>query len=420
MTKRYLTTSGKNIRTKTNLQPVMDLLDQAKTVDDLLDKDGPIKQMFKETLEEMLNAELTNHLGYPPHSIAGNNTGNSRNGKSQKRLKTLLGVTNVEIPRDRNGTFEPQVIHKHQTNSNEIEYKITVMYARGMTTRDIQKTIEDIYGIDISATFISNVTDKLLPLISEWQARPLDSTYPFIFMDAIHYKVREDGRIVSKAVYIVFGINCEGKKDILGIWVGENESAKFWLKVLNDLKNRGVEDILIACTDGLTGFEEAIHAAFPKTIHQLCIIHQIRNSLKYIASKDTKEFLIDLKKVYRASTREKAEEELNNLETKWAQKYPLVIKSWRENWPNLSVYFDYSPQIRKIIYTTNLIEGFNRQLKKVTKNRSVFPNDNALRKLIYLATQDITNKWTQPLANWAQTISQLTIYFPDRIKLNLN
>jgi putative transposase len=394
-------------------------LTQVKTVDDLLDKNGPLKQMFKETLEKILKTELTNHLGYSSHSKKGHHTGNSRNGTSQKKQKTSLGKTNIEIPRDRAGTFEPQIISKYQTHTNEIEYKIITMYSRGMTTRDIKKTISDIYGIDISQTSISDITNTILSSITEWQSRPLDTVYPFVFLDAIHYKVREDGRIVSKAVYIVLGIDCNGKKDILGIWIGESESSKFWLKVLIDLKNRGVEDILIACTDGLTGFEEALKSVFPKTLNQLCVIHQIRNSLKYIAHKDTKEFLIDLKKIYRANTREEAEKKLDDLDNKWAKKYPLVIKSWRLNWHRLSIYFDYPPQVRRTIYTTNLIEGFNRQLRKVTKNRSVFPNDNSVLKLIYLATQDIMQKWTKPLPNWAQTISQLSIYFGDRVKIDI-
>ena len=290
-----------NIRseTQTNKLGGRDLA-QAKTVDDLLDQDGPFKKMFKGTLEAMLKAELTNHLGYSPHAVEGHNTGNSRNGKSKKILKTSLGEAKIEIPRDRQGTFEPQIIAKHQTNSNEIESKIITMYARGITTRDIQATLTDIYGIN--PTLISEITNKILPQITEWQARPLDAIYPFIFLDAIHFKVRDNGSIVNKAAYIVIGINCQGKKEVLGIWLGENESRKFWLKVVTDLKNRGVDDIIIACTDNLNGFEEASQSVFPKTINQLCIIHQIRNSLKYVASQNTKNFLRYLKKVYQAPT----------------------------------------------------------------------------------------------------------------------
>ena len=395
-------------------------LTEIKTVDDLLDKNGPLKKMFKGALEQMLKAELGNHLGYPPNHITGHHTGNSRNGTSKKKLRTSYGETEIQIPRDRAGSFEPQAVRKYQTASNEIEEKIITMYARGITTRDIAQTLVDIYGIDVSATFISDVTNKVIPHIKEWQSRPLEKIYPIIFLDAIHYKVRDNGRIVSKAAYIVLGIDLQGKKDILGIWIGESESAKFWLSILNELKNRGVEDILIACTDGLTGFEEAIQAALPNTINQLCVVHQIRNSLRYISYKDTKSFLTNLKKVYQAATREEAEDELGKLDSTWGHRYPLVLKSWNENWSRLSAYFDYPVEIRKLIYTTNILEGFNRGLRKVTKNRSVFPNNEALRKILWLATQDIMRKWTMPLSNWARTITQLALFFPDRIKLDIS
>lgn len=390
-----------------------------KTLDELLDKNGPLKTMFKSIIEQMLEVELTDHLGYKRHNSSGNNSGNSRNGKSQKTLRTSYGETEIQIPRDRNGGFEPQAVRKYQTSSNEIEDKIVTLYARGITTRDIEQTLKELYGIDVSHTFVSEVTDKILPLVTTWQARPLSSIYPIIYLDAIHYNVREDGKIVKKAAYLALGIDVDGNKDLLGIWIGESESSKFWLGVLNDLKSRGVNDICIVCTDGLTGFEEALQTAFPKAIQQLCIVHQIRNSLRYIASKDTRAFLADLKKVYQATTREAAEMELANLETVWGKHYPLVLKSWKNNWHRLSAYFDYPFIIRKLIYTTNPIEGFNRGLRKFTKNRSIFPNDIALRKMLYLAAKNITEKWTKPIANWGQIISELSICFPDRIKLDI-
>jgi transposase-like protein len=326
----------------------------------------------------------------------------------------------LNIPRDRNGEFEPVVVQKYQTACSELDQKIIAMYAKGMSTRDIKAQLEDIYGIDVSASTISAITDKVMSAASDWQNRVLDKVYPIIYLDALYYKVRDDGKIVSKAAYVCLGINTEGYKDILGIWIGESEGAKFWLTVCNDLKNRGIDDILIACMDGLKGLPEAIKTVFPDVTIQNCIIHQIRNSVKYVASKDQKEFMKDLKLVYKASSEEIATQELENLDNKWGKKYPVVINSWYANWENLSTYFKYPPGIRRIIYTTNTLEGFNRQLRKVTKTKSVFPTDDALRKSLFLATMDIMKKWSMPVANWGSTITQFAMMFEGRLDLGLN
>lgn len=396
-----------------------ELSKEARSLDDLCGKDNLLSGLFKDTVEEMLKAELTNHVGYPKHHALGDLSGNNRNGMSTKKLRTSHGETEIEIPRDRNGTYEPQIVKKYQTSSNEIEDKVVCMYARGMTTRDIEKQLEEMYGIETSPALISDITNKILPLVAEWQSRPLSPVYPLIFLDAIHFKVREEGKILSKAAYIVLGIDIHGRNDILGIWIGGNEGAHFWLSVLTDLKNRGVEDILIASCDGLKGFPEAIRSIFPHTEIQLCVVHQIRNSLKYIASKYQKEFLKDLKQVYRAPTKESAEEALLELGEKWGDRYPLVIRSWEANWEHLSTYFKYPPQLRKLIYTTNRLENFNRGLRKVTKNRSLFPSDESLRKLLWLATRDIVQKWNKPIPNWGEIISQFAIHFDGRLQLDL-
>jgi putative transposase len=392
---------------------------QCKTLDDIVGKGGLIQTMLKDTIQEMLESEMTEHLGYPKHHPAGQLTGNNRNGKSTKQLKTSAGTTDITIPRDRNGDFDPQIVRKYETSSNELEDKIVSMYAKGMTTRDITAHLRDLYGIDASPTLISNITDKVLELVTTWQSRLLETVYPIVYLDAIHCKVRDDGAVKTKAAYLVLGINQEGRKDILGIWIDESEGANFWTGVLTDLRNRGVADIFICCVDGLKGFPEAIEAVFPQTQIQSCIIHQIRNSLKYLASKDQKAFLADLKTVYTAPTREQAEQNLEKLADVWGQKYPLVIRSWQANWERLSTFFQYAPEIRRLIYTTNTLEGFNRQLRKVTKNRSVFPTDESLRKLLWLATNDIMKKWTKPVPNWGMMISQFSIHFPDRLTIPL-
>ncbi|NLT39547.1 MAG: IS256 family transposase, partial [Clostridiales bacterium] len=343
-------------------------------------------------------------------------TDNSRNGYSEKTLKSSLGDIEISVPRDRKGEFEPQIVRKNQTTlSGDIEEKILSMYAKGMTTSDIEGHIREIYGIEVSDSTISRVTDKILPVVKEWQMRPLEGIYAVVFMDAIHFHVRSEGQIIKKAVYIAIGIKMDGVRDVLGMWIGENESAKFWLGILNGLKNRGVEDILIACVDGLTGFTSAIEAVYPRTEIQQCIIHQIRNSTKYVSYKDLKPLMADLKKVYAAVDEQTAQYQLDVFEEKWGGKYPKIALSWRSNWANLSTYFKYPQEVRTLIYTTNAIENFNRQLRKVTKSKSVFPTDDSLLKMLYLAMVDITKKWTGRRRDWGQIYSQLEVFFADRL-----
>ena len=379
-----------------------------------------IQELFKETIAEFvegsLESELDNELGYEPYDVKNKETDNSRNGHSKKTLRTSMGKVNIDVPRDRNGDFEPKILPKNQTSiSQDMENKIISMYAKGMSTSDIEDHIRDIYGLEISDTTVSRITDKVLPTAKEWQHRPLESVYAVVFLDAIHYHVRSEGQIIKKAVYIAIGVNMDGRKDVLGMWVGENESAKFWASVLNSLRNRGVEDILIACTDNLTGFSQAIEAVFPKTDIQNCIIHQLRNSSKYVSYKDIKALMADLKKVYTAVDEEAALDALDAFAAAWDSKYPKISKSWYENWPNLSTYFKFPQELRKLIYTTNTIEGFNRQLKKVTKAKSVFPTDDSLFKMLYLAMKDITKKWTGRRQDWSRIYAQLAIYYGDRI-----
>ena len=379
-----------------------------------------IQNLFKDTIAEFmengLEAELDDELGYSKYDYKNKDTDNSRNGHSSKTLRTSFGDVDVSVPRDRKGEFEPQVLKKNQTSvSQDIEEKILSMYAKGMTTGDIEAHIRDIYGIEISDTTISRITDKILPLAKEWQQRPLEAVYAVVFLDAIHYHVRSEGQIVKKAVYIAIGVDLDGKKDVLGMWVGENESAKFWATVLNGLRNRGVEDIFIACTDNLTGFSAAIEAVFPKTEIQNCIIHQIRNSTKYVSYKDLKALMADLKAVYAAVDEASALESLNVFAQHWGKKYPKISVSWQENWPNLSTYFKYPQEVRRLIYTTNAIEGFNRQLRKVTKSKSVFPTDDSLLKMLYLAMIDITKKWTGRRQDWSMIHAQLAVFFAERM-----
>ena len=385
----------------------------AEGIEDLQDV---YKMMIGAVLEGGLEAELDDQLGYSKYDYRNKEVDNSRNGFSKKTLKTSFGDTEISVPRDRNGDFEPQLIKKNQTTlTGDIEEKILSMYAKGMTTKDIETHIMDIYGLECSDTTISRITDKILPVVREWQSRPLEDIYAVVFMDAIHFHVRSEGRIIKKAVYIAIGINMDGLKEVLGMWVGENESAKFWLSVMNGLKNRGVEDILIACVDGLTGFPAAIEAVYPKTEIQQCIIHQIRNTTKFVSYKDIKVLMADLKKVYAAVDEQTALSELDNFDDKWGSKYPKIAISWRNNWANLSTYFKYPQEVRTLIYTTNTIEGFNRQLRKVTKNKGVFPTDDSLIKMLYLAMMDITKKWTGKRRAWGQIHSQLEIFFADRL-----
>ncbi|TCX56395.1 IS256 family transposase [Dehalobacter sp. 12DCB1] len=375
------------------------------------------KEMVSTVLENGLEAEMEDELGYSKYDYRNKETDNSRNGYSEKTVKTSLGDMDISIPRDRKGEFEPQIIKKQQTTlSGDIEEKILSMYAKGMTTGDIESHIREIYGIEVSDSTVSRVTDKILPVVKEWQSRPLESIYAVVFMDAIHFHVRSEGQIVKKAVYIAIGIQMDGVKDVLGMWIGENESAKFWLSVMNGIKNRGVEDILIACVDGLTGFTSAIEAAFPKTEIQQCIIHQIRNTTKFVSYKDIKALMADLKNIYAAIDEQTALYELDSFDEKWGNKYPKIAISWKTHWANLSTYFKYPQEVRKLIYTTNAIEGFNRQLRKVTKSKSVFPTDDSLLKMLYLAMVDITKKWTGRRQDWGLIHSQLQIYFEDRLE----
>ena len=379
-----------------------------------------IQELFKETIAEFmengLDAELDEELGYSRYDYKNKDTDNSRNGRSSKTLKTSFGEVDIDVPRDRKGEFDPVILKKNQTSiSQDVEEKILSMYAKGMTTSDIETHIRDIYGLQISDTTISRITDKILPIAKEWQQRPLEPIYAVVFLDAIHYHVRSEGQIVKKAVYIAIGINLDGKKDVLGMWVGENESAKYWASVLNGLRNRGVEDIFIACTDNLTGFDAAIEAVFPQTEIQNCIIHQLRNSSKYVSYKDIKALMADLKAVYAAVDEASALDALDIFAETWDKKYPKISKSWRENWVNLSTYFKYPVEVRRLIYTTNTIEGFNRQLRKVTKSKAVFPTDDSLFKMLYLAMIDITKKWTGRRQDWGIIHAQLSIYFNDRM-----
>ena len=375
-----------------------------------------VKELLAQVVENSLDGELDDELGYSRYDYRNKATDNSRNGYSTKTVHTSFGDTDINIPRDRNGDFAPQLIQKHQNSlTQDMESKIISMYAKGMSTGDIETHIKDLYGIEMSDSTISRITDKVLPLVKEWQARPLESIYAVVFMDAIHFHVRSEGRIIKKAVYIAIGINMEGFKDVLGMWIGENESAKFWVTVMNDLKNRGVEDILIACVDGLTGFSNAIAAVFPKTEIQQCIIHQIRNTTKFVSYKDTKLLMADLKKVYTAPTEETALYELDIFEDNWRVKYPKIAVSWKNNWVNLSTYFKYPQEVRTLIYTTNIIEGFNRQMRKITKSKPIFPTDDSLIKILYLAMIDVTKKWTQSRRDWGKIHSQLEIFFTDRL-----
>ena len=397
---------------KENLRNIMRGLD-VKNFEDLKDV---FKMMVGEMLENGLDGELDDELGYTKYDYRNKESENSRNGYSKKTLKTSFGETEIKVPRDRNGEFEPQLVKKNQTTlTGDIEEKIISMYAKGMTTSDIEAHIKDIYGLECSDTPRHPRADKSLPVVREWQSRPLEDIYAVVFMDAIHFHVRSEGQIIKKAVYIAIGINMEGQKEVIGMWVGENESAKFWLSVLNSIKTRGVDDILIACIDGLTGFTNAIEAVYPQTEIQQCIIHQIRNTTKFVSYKDIKALMADLKRVYTAVDEQTALLKLDNFDEKWSSKYPQIAILWRTNWANLSTYFKYPEAVRTLIYTTNTIEGFNRQLRKVTKNKSVFPTDDSLLKMLYLAMIDITKKWTGKRKDWGQIHSQLEIFFADRL-----
>ena len=382
-----------------------------KTAQDL---SSALKDMFKGALQEMMNAEFDSSMGYSKYDKKSEKT-NYRNGSTKKTLKSEFGEFEFETPRDRNGEFEPQIVPKNTRDVSGIEDKIISLYARGLTTREINEQIQDLYGIEVSATMVSNITDQIIPEIKEGQDRPLDEVYPIVFIDAVHFSVREENRVVKKAAYIVLGIDKEGYKNILGIWIGENESSKFWLGVLNDLKQRGVQDILIMCSDNLTGIKQAIETAYPNTVQQRCIVHMIRNSVKFVSYKDLKAFCNDLRKIYTSTNETKGYEELQKAKEKWKDKYSSAFKTWEENWDAICPFFQFSDGIRKIMYTTNTIESLNRQFRKYTKTKSVFPTDMSLMKCLYLSTKNISKKWTQPYRNWGPILSELSIMFDGRI-----
>lgn len=378
-----------------------------------------LKDSFKDLLQELLEAELDVSLGYDKNEKNGIETDNKRNGHTPKTVKSEFGEFQLDIPRDRNGDYEPEIVPKYCRDISGIEEKVISLYARGMTTRDIGAELQELYGIDVSAEKVSKITDRILPEIKEWQSRPLEPVYPFIFMDAIHYKIREDGRILNRAAYVVLGVTLEGNKDILSITIGANESSKFWLGMLNDLKNRGVQDVLFFCVDGLSGFREAIEAVYPNAQTQRCIIHMLRNSFKYVSYKDLKPFASDFKAVYKASSEEIALKELEEVKEKWGKKYPYAISNWESNWDVVSPFFQFSDDIRRIMYTTNIIEGVNRQFRKVTKTKSVFPNDTSLEKMLYLASVNVMKKWKMRYRNWDLVLSQLSLLYDDRLSAYL-
>lgn len=401
--------------TKEAIDQLQKDLANAKTYEDLMGKNGAIKNLMKHALESMLDAELSDHLGYEKHSPDGDNSGNSRNGKSRKTVKNEQGKIEIEVPRDRNGSFDPVVVKKYQTTVGPIEDKIISMYAKGMTVRDIQSHLEEIYGLEVSPSFISSITDKVIESAKTWQQRPLNRAYVFVYFDAIHYKVKDEGRVVTKAAYTALGIDSNGNRDLLGMWVGDSESATYWLAVFSEMKARGVEEIFIASVDGLKGMVDAINAVYPNCRVQRCIIHQIRNSMKFIPEKFRKEFIKDLKKIYQAINEQTALAALDELDEKWGKKYPLTLKSWRTNWESLSVMFEFPQEIRKAIYTTNAVEALHRQFRKVTKTKTIFPHDDALLKILYLAYNDLVKKWTT-LRDWRLMVTQLCIIFGDRFE----
>lgn len=391
------------------------LLADYKKPEDLIGETGLLKQLTKALLERALEGELTDHLGHEKHAPVANKGGNARNGKSAKTIKGEFGKLPIEVPRDRASTFEPIIIQKGQTRFDGFDDKIISLYARGMTTREIQGHLEEIYGVDVSPSLISSVTDAIAEEVKIWQNRPLDALYPIVYMDAVRVKVRDNGHVINKAVYLALGVTMDGVKEVLGMWVAENEGAKFWLQVVTELKNRGVEDIFIACVDGLKGFPEAIETVFPRTQVQLCIVHMVRNSLRYVSWKQRKEVAADLKTIYQAATAEQAEINLTAFEAKWDKSHPSIGQSWRRNWERITPFFAYPSDIRKVIYTTNAIESLNMSLRKVTKNRGSFPNDAAMFKLLYLALNNIAKKWSRPVRDWKAALNRFFILFEGRM-----
>ena len=396
-------------------QLIDQLLENYQKPEDLLGENGLLKDLTKRLLERALAGEMTHHLGYEKHAPEGKNSGNSRNGHSKKTVTTGSGQIDIKVPRDRAGAFQPQLVKKGQTRFDGFDAKILSLYARGLTTREIQGHLEEIYGVEVSPTLISNVTNEVMDEVLQWQNRALDPVYPVVYMDAMRVKVRSNGSVTNKAGYFVLGINLEGKKDLLGMWIQETEGAKFWAQILTELRNRGVQDILIACVDGLAGFPKAIAAIFPKTLVQLCLVHMVRNSLNYVSWKDRKSVAASLRKIYRAVNLEMAEAELDRFAEEWDSRYPMISRSWRKNWPELITFLNYPPEIRRILYTTNPMESVNAAVRKVIKNRAIFPSDEALKKMIYLATQNIQKKWTMPIKNWKAAINRFAIEFGERV-----
>jgi putative transposase len=394
-----------------------ELLKDYEKPEDLLGQDGLLQQLTKALLERALNGELTHHLGYSKHATIGDNSGNSRNGTTPKTLRGKRGQVQIDVPRDRNSAFEPQLVKKNQTRFDGLDEKIISLYSRGMTQREIQGHLEEIYGIEVSPSLISTVTDAVLEEVRAWQARPLDAIYPILYLDALQVKVKSQGRVANKAIYLAFGVNLQGLKEVLGMWASDAEGAKFWLSVVTELKNRGVQDIFIACVDGLKGFPEAIEAIFPNTQVQLCMVHLVRHSLSYVSHKDRKQVVDDLKAIYQAATLSEAEHQFDEFEQKWAMSYPVIAKSWRANWSRIVPMFGYPSEIRRAVYTTNTIESLNMTLRKITKNRSLFPNDEAVFKLMYLGLRNISKRWTMPIRDWSGAMNQLAILFEGRVPI---
>ncbi|HYJ87388.1 MAG TPA: IS256 family transposase [Pyrinomonadaceae bacterium] len=394
------------------------LLKDYKKPEDIIGENGLLKQLTKRLLERAMAAEMTEHVGYEKHEASGNKSGNSRNGNSAKTLKGSFGTMPIEVPRDRNGTFEPQIIGKHQTRFTGFDENIISLYARGLSTREIQQHLEEIYHVEVSPTLISNVTDAVIDEVKTWQNRQLDAVYPIVFLDAIQFKVRDGGHVRNKAIYLAIGIGVSGLKEVLGLWIAQTEGAKFWLQVVTELKNRGVNDIFIACVDGLKGFPEAIETVFPQTEVQLCIVHLVRHSLKYVGWQQRKEVAADLKTIYRAATAAEAEQRLGEFSLKWDAKFPTIAKSWRSNWERVIPFFAHPPEIRKVIYTTNAIESLNMSLRKVTKARGSFPSDEAVFKLLYLALRNIEKKWTMPVRDWKAALNRFAIVYENRLPVD--
>jgi putative transposase len=403
--------TSKNIHTEHEKELVQLLMSDCQSTGDIQEK---LKRLFSGAIEQMLEAEMDEHLGYDKNSVLGNNSGNSRNGYNHKTIISDYGSSEVAVPRDRNGEFEPKVLEKRQVRTDEIEQKILAMYSKGMSQRDIEDSVREIYGAEVSQTLVSKITDKILPEVNEWQNRPLETVYPIVYFDGIVFKSRKDNQIINKCVYSIVGIDMDGQKDILGCWISENEGASFYASICADLKKRGVADIFVACHDNLKGLSEAINAVFPRTKNQLCIVHQIRNSTKFVPYKDRKTVCADLKKIYGAVNLDDAEYALEEFREKWGSKYPSILKSWDTNWAELTTFFEYPQEIRHLIYTTNAVEAYHRQLRKFTKTKAILPTDDAIRKVVYLSVREITKKWTMPARDWGMAYSQIMIFFAER------